>query len=63
MECEVLSLKSGHKQAESLCVRVRDRGNKGSLVADVYYRLPNQVEPVGEAFFHQLQEFIVSCPA
>jgi len=56
MECEVLSLKSGHKQAESLCVRVRNRGNKGSLMVGVYYSLPDQVEPVDEAFFLQLQE-------
>mgnify|MGYP001855661871 FL=1 len=52
----MLSLKSGHKQAESLCVRVRNRGNKGSLMVGVYYSLPDQVEPVDEAFFLQLQE-------
>lgn len=38
----------------------RDRSNKGSLVAGVRYRLPDQVGPVGEAFFLQLQEMFQS---
>jgi len=37
-------------------VRVRDRDNKGNLVARVYYRLPEQGEPTDKAFFLQLQE-------
>jgi len=37
-------------------VRVRDGSNKGSLVAGIYYRPPDQLEPVDEAFFLQLQE-------
>lgn len=49
-ECE-LSLKNGHKQVEGLWVRVRDQGNKKSLVAGVYYRPPDKVEPVDELFF------------
>lgn len=39
IKCEELSLKSSHEQVESLWVRIRDRGNKGNLVAGVYYRL------------------------
>jgi len=46
IECEELFLKNGHEQAESLGVRVRDQGNKGSLVVGVYYRLSDQAEPV-----------------
>ncbi|KAK4816205.1 hypothetical protein QYF61_012670 [Mycteria americana] len=54
--CEELSLKNSHKQVESLWVRIRDRGNKGNLVVGVYYRLPNQGEPIDKAFLLQLQE-------
>ncbi|PKU41806.1 rna-directed dna polymerase from mobile element jockey-like [Limosa lapponica baueri] len=43
-----LSLKNGHEQIESLWVRIRD--NKGNLVVGVYYRPPNQGEPIDEAF-------------
>jgi len=53
---EKLPLRNDHKQVKSLWVRIRDRGNKGSLVVGVYYRLPDQVESVDEAFFLQLQE-------
>ena len=41
-------------------MRVRDRGNKRILVVCVYYRPPDQVEPVHEAFFLQLQEVLLS---
>jgi len=41
---------------ESLWVRIRERGNKGNLVAGVYYRPPDQEELTDEAFFLQLQE-------
>jgi len=51
VHCEGLSLKNSHEQVESLWVRIRDRGNKGNLVVGVYYRLPDQGEPVDEAFF------------
>jgi len=34
----------------------RYRGNKGKLLVDVYYRLPDQGEPTDKAFFLQLQE-------
>ncbi|KAK4828983.1 hypothetical protein QYF61_001639 [Mycteria americana] len=54
--CEELSLKNSHEQVESLWVRIRDQGNKGNLVVGVYYRTPNQGEPIDEAFFLQLQE-------
>ena len=51
-----LSLKNSHKQVESLWVRIRDQGNKGSLVVGAYYRLSDQGEPTDEAFVLQLQE-------
>ncbi|GAB0201705.1 hypothetical protein GRJ2_002636100 [Grus japonensis] len=51
---EELSLKNSHEQVESLWVRVRD--NKRNLVVGVYYRLPDQGEPIDEAFLLQLQE-------
>jgi len=56
IQCEELSLKNGHKQVESLWVRIRDRGNKGNLVVGVYYRPPDQGQPTDEAFFLELQE-------
>ncbi|PKU31387.1 mitochondrial fission process protein 1 [Limosa lapponica baueri] len=56
IECEELSLKNTHEQAESLWARIRGRGNKGSLVVGVYYRLPDQGEPIDETFLLQLQE-------
>jgi len=56
IECEELCLKNSHKQVESLQVRIRDQGNKGNLVADAYYRPPDQGEPIDEAFLIQLQE-------
>ncbi|GAB0203805.1 hypothetical protein GRJ2_002846100 [Grus japonensis] len=55
IECE-LSLKNSHKQVESLWVRIREQANKRNLVAGVYYRLPDQGEPIDEAFLLQLQE-------
>jgi len=59
IECEELSLKGSHNQVESLWVRIRDQGNKGNLVAGVYYRWPDQWELIDEAFLLHLQE--VSC--
>ena len=56
IDCEELSLKNSHEQVESLWVRIRDRGNKGNLVVGVYYRAPDQGEPIDEAFLLQLQE-------
>ncbi|PKU35646.1 egf-like repeat and discoidin i-like domain-containing protein 3 [Limosa lapponica baueri] len=56
LECEELSLKNSHEQVESLWVRIRDRGNKGNLVVGVYYRPPDQGEPIDEAFLLQLQK-------
>jgi len=53
-------MKNSHKQVESLWARVRDRGNKGSLMVRVYYWLPDQAEPVDEAFSLQLQEMLQS---
>lgn len=40
-------------------VKIRDETNKGHLVFGLYYRPPDQDEPVDEAFLHQLQE--ISC--
>jgi len=41
-------------------MKVRNPGNKGSLVLDIYYRLPDQSEPTDEAFFLQLQQSLYS---
>ena len=41
IDCEELFLKKGHEQADSLWVRVKDRGKKRILVIGVYYRLPD----------------------
>jgi len=54
------SVKSSHKQVESLWVRIRDGGNKGNLVMGVYYRPPDQGKPTDEAFFLQVQEALRS---
>ena len=59
IDCEEMPLRNRHRQAESLWVRVKDHNNKGHLVVRVYYRPPDQGEPVDEAFLLQLQE--VSC--
>lgn len=55
-DCEVLPLGNCHEQSESLWVKIRDQNNKGQLVIGVYYRLPDQREPVNEAFLLLLQE-------
>lgn len=55
IDFEEMSPKNSHEQIKSLWVRIGDRGNKGNLV-DVYYRLPNQGEPIDKAFLLQLQE-------
>jgi len=54
MQCEELSLKNSHKQAEILWIRMRDTGNKGNFVTGIYYRLPDK------AFFLLLQESLHS---
>jgi len=56
IECEELSLKNNHEQAECLWVTGRDQGSKGSLLIGIYYRLPDQAAAVDEAFYLQLQE-------
>jgi len=56
IECKELYLKNSYEQVKSLLVRIRDRGNKTNLGVGVYYRPPDQGEPVDEAFFLQLQE-------
>jgi len=55
-EYEELSPKNSHEQAESLWGRIRDRGIKGNLEVDVYYRLPNQGEHADKDFLLHLQE-------
>lgn len=50
IECEELSLKNSCEQVESL---FRDWGNKGNLVVDSCYRLPDKGEPINEAFLVQ----------
>jgi len=56
IECDELSQKNSHEQAESLWVRIRDQGKKGNLVVGVYYRLPDQGEPADKACFLQPQK-------
>lgn len=56
IECEELPLKNSHKQVESLWVKIRDRTNKGHLMVGVYYRPPDQGEPVDVAILLQLEE-------
>jgi len=60
IQCEDLSLKNSHKHVESLRVRIRDGGNKRSLVAGDYYRLLDQGVATDAAFFLQLQEALCS---
>lgn len=49
-------LRNSPEQVESLWVKIKDWTNKGHLVVGVYYRSPNQGEPVDEASLLQLQE-------
>ena len=56
IECEKLSLKNSHEQVKNIWVTVRDQGRKGILVISVFYKLPNQAEPVYKAFYLQPQE-------
>ncbi|XP_065438446.1 uncharacterized protein LOC135981058 [Chrysemys picta bellii] len=44
----------GDGSVESLWVRLKGAKNKGDVMLGVYYRPPNQVEEVDEAFFKQL---------
>lgn len=54
VDCEQRSLRASHGQVESLWVKLKERTNKGQLVAGIYYRLPDQREAVDEAFLLQL---------
>ena len=45
---EELLLKNRQEQVESLWVKIRGGTNKGQLVVGVYYRPPDQEEPVDE---------------
>jgi len=58
IDCEELSLKNSHEQLANLRVRIVDEGNKGNLVVDVYYRPPDQGEPIEEVVFLQPQEVL-----
>jgi len=61
IDCTELCLRNSNEQVESLWVKVRGQANKGNLMADVYYRPPNQVEPV-DKFLLQLWEASHSQP-
>ena len=41
-------------------MKVRDEGRKGSIVISIYYRPADQLEPVDEVFYLQLQEALQS---
>lgn len=56
IDCAELSLKNSYEEIESWLVRIRGQGNKGNHMGDVYYRLPEQEEPVDEVLLLQLQE-------
>jgi len=60
IEWEELCLKNSQEQVESLCVRIRDQGNKGNLVVAVCYRPHDQGEPIDKDFLPQLQEALHS---
>jgi len=51
-----LPLRNNKKHIKSLWVKTEDRTNKGQVV--VFYRPPDQGEPVGEVFLLQLQELL-----
>lgn len=53
IDCTERSLKNSDEQIEGLRLKMGGQANKGNFVAGVYYRLPNQGDPVGEA---QLQK-------
>ncbi|XP_021237137.1 uncharacterized protein LOC110390225, partial [Numida meleagris] len=52
-DCKELCLSNSHDQVESLWVKIKDRSSKGHLVVGVWYRPPDQGEPVDEAFLLQ----------
>lgn len=53
---EEFSLKNGHEQVESLWVKIRGWGNKGSLLVDIFYKPLDQTDTADEHFFLQLQK-------
>ena len=59
-DCKELPLRNSQAHVGSLWVKTRDETNKRQLVVGVYYRPPNQGEPVGVTFFLQLQELLCS---
>lgn len=55
IDCRELPLSISSDWIESLWIKIRDPSSKVYLVIRVYYRLPDQGEPVEEAFLLQLQ--------
>lgn len=56
IDSEKLPLKNSCDQVENLWVKIRDWTDKRHLVFELYYRPPDQGEPIDEAIFHQPQE-------
>ncbi len=56
IDCEEIPLKNSQEQVESLWVKIRDGTNKGQLVIRIYYRQPDQGDPVDKVFLLRLQE-------
>ena len=54
----MLPLRNSQEQVEDLWIKIRDGTNKGNLMVSVYYRPPDQGEPVDKAFLLQLQEVL-----
>ncbi|PKU42601.1 mitochondrial fission process protein 1 [Limosa lapponica baueri] len=50
IKSEELSQKNSHDQVESIWVRIRDRENKGNLVAGVHYGFPVKGAAINKAF-------------
>lgn len=58
-DCKELPLRNSQAKVASLWVKIRVETNKRQLVVGVYYRPPNQGEPVDVTFFLQLQALIL----
>lgn len=55
-DCVEFALRNDQEQVETLWVKIKDWTDKGHHVVGVYYKPPNQKEPVDEAFLIQLQD-------
>ena len=56
IDCEELPLRNSQEGVESLWVKIREGSTKDMV--GVYYRPPDQGEPVDKAFLLQLQEVL-----